>query len=219
MKAILEFLTELNENNNREWFKTNRQQYESCKARMLLLTEIFISEIRKFDSDIPVVDPGECLFRIYRDIRFSTDKSPYKTHFGSYIVKGGHKSPRAGYYFHIQPDDSFMSGGIWMPQPDVLKALRTGISDHCEELLSIINNPGFKKCFPRLEGEKLKTPPKGFPVDCQCIELLKHKSYCVSSPLSPMDLCSEDFIEKGIAIFREVYPLNRFLNETLDQYL
>jgi uncharacterized protein (TIGR02453 family) len=219
MKAILEFLTELNENNNREWFNANRDRYESCRDKMLLMTEIFISEIRKFDGDIPVMDPRECLFRIYRDIRFSADKSPYKTHFGSFIARGGHKSTRAGYYFHVQPDDSFLSGGIYMPQPDVLKALRTGISDHSEELLSIINNPGFKKYFSTLEGEKLKTPPKGFSADCQCIELLKHKSYFIWTSLSTDDLCREDFIGKGIAIFREIYPLNRFLNETLEQYL
>lgn len=129
MKAILAFLDDLKRNNNREWFQTNRERYESAREKVLFMTELLIREIRKFDSDIPLMDPKECLFRIYRDIRFSPDKRPYKTHFGSYIGRGGFKSNRAGYYFHIQPGEHYLGGGIWMPPADVLKAIRTAVYD------------------------------------------------------------------------------------------
>lgn len=219
MKAILQFLTDLTENNNRKWFNANRERYESAREKMLFLTEVLIGEVRKFDKDIPAIDPKECLFRIYRDIRFSPDKSPYKTHFGSFIAKGGFKSGRAGYYFHIQPGESFLSGGIYMPAPDVLKALRTGIIDHPEELVSITESPGFKKHFSGVEGEKLKKPPKGFPADFKYSELLKYKSLYVWKQLTDEDLCGDGFIQKAEDVFRAVFPLNRFLNDALDQYL
>jgi uncharacterized protein (TIGR02453 family) len=219
MKAIIDFLEELEKNNNREWFTANKKRYESCKEKMLFTTELFINEIRKFDKDIPAMDPKDCLFRIYRDVRFSADKSPYKTHFGSYIAKGGHKSPRAGYYFHIQPGESFLGGGIWMPPADILKAIRTAIYDYPEAFLSILNDPGFKQYFTEFDAEKLKTAPKGFPAGFEHIELLKPKSYAFGTTLTRDELLSDKLFEKGMASFRELYKMNRFLNEAVDNYL
>jgi uncharacterized protein (TIGR02453 family) len=219
MKAILEFLEELEKNNNREWFNAHKKRYESCREKMLFTTEMFIHEIRKFDKDIPAMDPKDCLFRIYRDVRFSADKSPYKTHFGSYIAKGGHKSPRAGYYFHIQPGESFLGGGIWMPPADILKALRTAIYDHPEEFLSILNDPGFTQYFKEFDAGKLKTAPKGFPPDFEHMGLLKPKSYAFGTTLSREDLLNNLLFEKGMAAFRELHKMNSFLNDALDQYL
>jgi len=219
MRAILQFLAELKENNNREWFQANRERYQSGREKILFLTSVFMNEIRKFDNDIPLMDPADCLFRIYRDIRFSPDKSPYKTHFGSFIARGGFKSQRAGYYIHIQPGESFLSGGVYMPQPEVLKALRYGIFNQPEELAAITENSGFKRFFSKLEGDKLKNPPKGFPSDFPYLEFLKHKSFYVWTPFSDEDLASGEFIEKGVAVFREIHPLNRFLNEIMQQNL
>jgi uncharacterized protein (TIGR02453 family) len=219
MKAILEFLEELNTNNNREWFNANRARFESARGKMLFITEIFINEIRKFDSDIPAMDPKDCLFRIYRDIRFSPDKRPYKTHFGSYIAKGGFKSNRAGYYFHIQPGECFLGGGIWMPPADVLKALRTAIYDQPEEFLSILNDEGFKKYFKEFDAEKLKTAPKGFPPDFKYIELLKPKSYAFGLTLTDEEVLSGKLVENGVDAFRELQKMNSFLNNALDSYL
>jgi len=219
MKAILDFLTDLNKNNNREWFNANRNRFESSKEKMLFMTELFINEIRKFDLDIPAMDPKDCLFRIYRDIRFSPDKRPYKTHFGSYIAKGGFKSNRAGYYFHIQPEESFLGGGIWMPPADVLKAIRTAIYDQPEEFVSILNDPDFKKYFKEFDAEKLKTAPKGFPPDFTYIELLKPKSYAFGLYLTNEEVLGGKFMETGLDAFRELHKMNRFLNNALDQYL
>jgi len=219
MKEVLEFLDDLNLNNNREWFNANKKRYESAKDKILFITELFVNEIRKFDNDIPAMDPNDCLFRIYRDIRFSPDKRPYKTHFGSYIARGGHKSNRAGYYFHIQPDESFLAGGIWMPPAEELKALRMAIYDHPEEFLSILNDPDFKKYFGEIDGEKLKKAPKGFPPDFEYMDLLKPKSYSFGYNISREDLLKGKLVETGIDAFRQLYKVNHFLNEALDQYL
>jgi len=219
MKAILEFLEELNMHNNREWFQANRERYESAKEKMLFMTGLLNQEIRKFDPELPVLDPKTCLFRIYRDVRFSPDKRPYKTHFGSYLSKGGFKSNRAGYYFHIQPDENYIGGGIWMPPADVLKALRTAIYDQPDAFLAILNDPGFKSYFPEIEGEKLKTAPKGFPPDFEQIDLLKPKSYAFGINLTDAEVLDEGYIARAVAVFRELHKMNHFLNEALGQYL
>ena len=219
MKAVLEFLEALSRNNNREWFNANKALYESSRKKVLFVTEVFINEIRKFDKDIPTMDPNDCVFRIYRDIRFSSDKSPYKTHFGSYIARGGLKSSRAGYYFHIQPGESFLGGGIYMPPPDVLKALRTAIYEKTDEYCGIIGDTGFKNFFPEIEGEKLKTAPKGFPPDFKHMELIKPKSYAFGTKIPDETLISGKLVETGINAFRELYKINSFLNDALDQYL
>ena len=219
MKDVIDYLEQLKRNNNRDWFNSNKGWYEESRQKVLFLTELIINEIRKFDNDIPVTDPKDCLFRIYRDVRFSADKSPYKTHFGSYIAKGGRKSIRAGYYFHIDPDASFIGGGIYMPGPDVLKALRTAIFDQPDTFLEIIENPEFKKTFPTMEEEKLKTAPKGFPPDFVHIDLLKFKSYVFTAELKTSEIIRDDFATKMVKTFQTLYPANRFLNDALDQYL
>jgi len=219
MKAVLEFLTELRQNNNREWFTANRSRYETCRDKFLFITEVLINEIRKFDPEVPAMDPKDCLFRINRDVRFSADKSPYKTNFGSYISRGGKKSVRAGYYFHVDPQGSFAGGGIYMPAPDVLKALRTAIYEHPEDYLAIVNDPGFRRYFSEFSSEMLKTAPKGFPADFEYIELLRRKSYSFGTEIDREALLRGDFVEKLVDAFRELYKMNHFLNEALDNYL
>ena len=128
MLKVIQFLNELSENNNREWFQKNKKWYDESREKVLFLTEVVINEIRKFDPDVPLLEPKDCLFRIFRDVRFSHDKSPYKTNFGSFIAKGGRKSSYAGYYFHIEPSGSFVGGGIYMPAAEPLKAIRDYIA-------------------------------------------------------------------------------------------
>lgn len=219
MKVILAFLDDLKKNNNREWFQSNRERYESAREKVLFMTELLIREIRKFDSDIPLMDPKECLFRIYRDIRFSPDKRPYKTHFGSYIGRGGFKSNRAGYYFHIQPGEHYLGGGIWMPPADVLKAIRTAVYDQPGEFRSILEDPGFRRYFTGFDGEMLKTVPKGFPPDFPDIALLRPKSYAFGVTLTDSEVLDKGYLNKAVDLFRELYKMNRFLNEALDNYL
>lgn len=219
MKTVLDFLSELEKNNHREWFQANKLRYEECRDKILFITELLMNEIRKFDGGIPAMDPKDCLFRIYRVVRFSSDKRPYKTHFGSYIARGGRKSTRAGYYFHLEPGGSFLGGGIYMPEPNVLKALRTAIYENPEVFREIIRNKDFKKYFPEIEGERLKTNPKGFEADRELMALLRFKSYVFSIAFTDEQIIEGSFVEKAIEAFRALYPAIRFLNEALDQFL
>jgi uncharacterized protein (TIGR02453 family) len=218
MEQVLQFLQELSENNNREWFNDNRKKYEESREKILFLTDVFINEISKFDSEISVMNPKDCMFRLFRDVRFSNDKRPYKTNFGSFIAKGGRKSEYAGYYFHIDPTGSFTGGGIYMPQAGPLKAIRNHIEKHPEEFLSIINNPDFKSYFPNMMDHKLKTAPRGVDKDHPNIELLRYKSFAFSSPVKKDILLGEKYVETSVNAFRELHKVNAFLNEALNEF-
>ena len=218
MKEVLNFLKDLNRNNNREWFQENKSRYEESRDKVLILTEILNKELHQVDKSIPIMNPKDCLFRIFRDVRFSNDKRPYKTHFGTYIVPGGRKSVKAGYYFHIEPENSVIAGGLWCPEANILKAVRTEIYDCHDEFMAIINNNEFKKYFPQLEGEKLLTAPKGFEKSFSGIDLLKYKSYIVSTPLTENLLLNENGIPQIIKISSLMYEFNSFLNGAIDKW-
>ena len=139
MEKVLQFLQDLSQNNNKEWFHANRKRYEENRDKVLFITEVLIHELGKFDNTIAGVSPKDCMFRIFRDVRFSKDKRPYKTNFGSFIAKGGRKSLKAGYYFHIDPAGSFVGGGMYMPPAATLKAIRNYLAEEGEEFLEIFN--------------------------------------------------------------------------------
>jgi uncharacterized protein (TIGR02453 family) len=219
MQEVLKFLSELKENNNKEWFDQNRNRYEASKKKVLFLTELLIHEIAKFDSEIGNQDPKDCVFRIFRDVRFSNDKTPYKTNMGSFIAKGGRKSTSAGYYVHIEPGRSFVGGGSYCPPPDALKAIRTEIFDHPEEFDQLIRKESFLKVYPEMYDDQLKTAPKGFPKDFPGIDLLKYKSYAFTSNLEDSIVTSDAYVSKTISAFRELFPVNRFLNIAFDKWL
>ena len=221
IKNILHFLSELKQNNNREWFAENKEWYNQVKIEFEQLGANLITEISKFDEDIKHVEVKDCVFRIYRDVRFSHDKSPYKTHFGIYIASnGGRKSQRGGYYLHLDPDKSFVGCGVWMPQPDVIKALRQSIYDNIEEFIEILNNPEFKRNFPTLTDEgKMKKIPLGFPADFPYAEILKNKSFLVDYELTNEDLNSDNFIQIITNLSRTSHPFLSFLNYTVDEVL
>ena len=215
MLQVIQFLQELSENNNREWFQNNKKRYDESREKVLFLTEVLINEIRKFDSDIPLLEPKDCMFRIFRDVRFSNDKRPYKTNFGSFIAKGGRKSIYSGYYFHIEPRGSFIGGGIYMPAAEPLKAIREYIAENGEEFSSIITDKKFKTIFPEMMEDKLKTAPKGYSPDHEFIELLRYKSFAFSSQLNKSQILADNYIEILVNSFKTLHPVNRFLNEAL----
>lgn len=215
MKDVLQFLRELAKNNNREWFEANKDRYLESRKKVLFITDVIINEIRVFDKDLPLVDPKDCMFRIFRDVRFSNDKRPYKTNFGSFISNGGRKGDKAGYYFHIEPGASFAGGGIYMPAAEPLRAVREHMARNAETFLDITNQPGFKTVYPDMYDHRLKTAPKGFPKDHEYIQLLRYKSFVFSTALSDNDIATGKFIEKAVAAFKQLYPVNAFLNEGL----
>lgn len=221
MKEVLDFLRGLRENNNREWFAAHKSEYEIAKKEFENVCQSLILKIGEFDDKILNLTPQECVFRIYRDIRFSNDKTPYKNHFGTYIAfPGGRKSPRGGYYLHIDPiEGCFFGGGIWSPEPAVLKVLREGIYYNYEEFEEIINEPEFKKIYGNsfYNEDKLKTLPKGFPADFANPEILKLKHYFVSHDLNENEITDPNFTNHLAWLARVAYPLNRFLNYAVDE--
>lgn len=215
MESILNFLQKLRENNNKEWFDKNRTVYLDTKQKFLAITEMLNNEIRQFDASLPLEDPKKFMFRIFRDVRFSKDKRPYKTNYGSFLVPGGRKSPGAGYYIHLEPDACFVGGGIYMPPGNILQQIRSAIYQTPEELLEIVNSQEFKKHYGELWGEQLKTAPRGFPKDWEHIDLLRYKSFIGSKPFTTKEVLSANFLEKAVESFRALYPLNRYLNDVL----
>lgn len=219
ISQILTFLKELQRNNNREWFHANKQRYDSLHKAHIETVQQLINRIALFDQEVAGLDAKDCLFRIYRDIRFSPNKLPYKTHFGAYIAaQGGRNSERSGYYLHLEPSNCFLSGGVYMPQPKLLKMLRQDIYDHIDEFLDIIENPDFKKLFPTLEGETLKRMPAGFPPDFEYGEILRHKDFCVSAPMPDAFFAGDNWLQQAAGCFEKLLPFTRFLNYTVDEY-
>lgn len=216
-KEIFDFLRDLKENNNREWFNDNKERYKKINQEFHVLVNMVISKIKNFDSDLGLLDASDCTFRIYRDVRFSPDKSPYKTHMGAYIAPGGKKSTRAGYYFHLEPGGTMLAGGMWQPPADVLKNIRQNIFDNPDEIKAIMHSQCFKKHFGNLmDQDKLKRAPKGFSEDFPEIDLLKYKSYTVMKNL-PDEVVLSDDIEKEITeVYKCMFNFNSYLNGILE---
>ena len=214
LETVFSFLHDLKENNNREWFQANKPIYLRARGEFEVVIELLIHEIRKFDSRVPALSPGDCIFRIYRDVRFSKDKSPYKTHFGAFITPNGRKGMGGGYYLHLEPGESMVAGGIHNPPAEVLRKIRSYVFDNPEELLEIIQAEPFSKLFGTISGESLKTAPKGFPKDFNHIDLLKYKSYTVYAPMDQADIM-KDFPENVLMYFRQMAAFNDFLNRAV----
>jgi uncharacterized protein (TIGR02453 family) len=214
-EALLAFLKELGQNNNKEWFTENKPRYEEAKAEFeVFITQLF-AEISAFDPSISHHKAKDCIFRIYRDVRFSKDKSPYKAHFGAHITSAAKKSDihtRSGYYIHIEPGASMLAGGAYMPQGDWLKNIRQEIDYNGQDLLNIINSKGFKDTFGQLEGDKLVRVPKGYSEDNPNIELLKMKGFLARNLVKDTDLVKPDFSSQATIVFKELKPLSDFLN-------
>lgn len=214
--SSLEFLRELIQNNNREWFQENRKRYEAAKSEMENLIAYLIAEVGKF-QDLGNVQVKDCIFRINRDIRFSKNKDPYKSHLSAGIGPGGRSSGKIDYYLHIQPDgQSFLGGGMWDPSPDQLARYRQEIDYNAHELKSLVYDESFKSYFPVVHGQVLKTVPKGYPKDHPEIELLKRKEMFFTHPYTDKEVTSKDFganVVKGIKLLK---PYCDYMNYILN---
>lgn len=216
-QTTLDFLKKLEKNNNKAWFDKNRDAYEAAKADFETFVEAIKNQLAKIEPALADQKPKDMIFRIFRDVRFSKDKTPYKAHFGAYFSRAGRKSPDAGYYLHIQPDNkNFVAGGLWMPEGPLLKATRQEIDYNLEEFNSILKKAAFKKLYKSLEGEKLKTLPQGYTADNPAIEYLKMKSFIVSTKLEDKDLLAKTAVSKINAAFNTMQPLVSFLNRAID---
>lgn len=213
-KSTIGFLKKLRKNNNREWFNDNKNLYEDAKRDFSFFIGELVDRISEFDSAVRGLQPEKCVFRIYRDVRFSKDKKPYKTNMGASMNPGGRKSNVAGYYFHLEPGSCFLAGGKWMPEPDELKMIRTAIMKNPRRLKNIASNKDFKKYFGDVHGAKLKTPPKGFPKEHEALEYLKLKSFIAYSEVkSDEKILSKNFPDRAAKIFKTMKPMIDFLRE------
>lgn len=218
--TTLKFLKDLKKNNNKEWFEKNRKIYEAAKADYLNFVANIIKELQKKDASITGLDAKQCVFRINRDVRFSKDKSPYKSNMGASFNKGGKKVMNAGYYFHLEPGACFIAGGLWMPMPPKLKKIRQEIDYNFNEFKHIINNKKFKTTFKDLSRNKeyvLSRPPKDYEITNPAVEYLKLKSFIVSVKINDEDLLQKNFIKKVITVFETMCPLIYFLNKAIEE--
>lgn len=209
----LTFLTQLAKNNNREWFNEHKMNYQESHQRVIAMADELLQLLKAHD-DIETPNGKKSLHRIYRDIRFSKDKTPYHTKFsGSF--KRATKKLRGGYYFHIEPGNSFLGGGFWGPEPKDLKRIREEIAADSSELKTILESASFKKYFGTLKGEQLKTAPKGFDKEHEAIDLLRYKQFLISHQFTDEEVLSENFVLKLNDGFKNMRPFFDYMSEVL----
>ncbi|MFA6945542.1 MAG: DUF2461 domain-containing protein [Pedobacter sp.] len=211
--ATFDFLRDLSANNDRDWFLANKLRHDEAKNNVLDFAAGVIQGLSKIDNTVPYgLDPGICVMRIYRDVRFSKDKTPYKTNFGAGFSKHGKNFNGAGYYLHIHPEESFLAGGCWMPEAEMLKAIRQEIDYNAAEFHEIIDAPSLKQYFGSIDSEhKLKTLPKGYQLDHPEMEYLKLKSFTFRHSLNTSELSGSNAIEEVCNGFATLYPFIAFL--------
>ena len=219
-ESTLDFLKGLKANNSREWFEAHRPDYQEAYGDFFDTVVRFVQSVSQLDPDIAEaqLDPKSCIMRIYRDIRFSKDKTPYKTGFFAYVSKGGRKGPLAGYYLHLEPEGaSFTGGGLYMPEPSVLEKTRHAIDSRYPEWRSIVTNPQLLERFPKgvqASGET-KRPPKGYEESNPALEYLRFKGYYTQRFLSDSEVIASGFVENLANSCKAVKPMVEFLNEAL----
>lgn len=214
----LQFLKKLKNNNNRDWFEAHKNDFNEAKLEFEEFVQKLIGMISKFDKSVsPDLKAKDCVFRIYKDVRFSKDKTPYKTNFGASINPGGKKSLQAGYYFHVQPGNIFIAGGNYMPPSDMLQAIRQEIDYNGDKLDKILKAKSYMAYFDGLDQEdKLKTVPKGYDKEHKHLELLKLKSFIAFTNVDEKKLNSKDILNYLGNGYKAMLPLNQFLREAID---
>jgi uncharacterized protein (TIGR02453 family) len=215
-KSTLQFLTNLKKNNNREWFAEHKHEYEAAKENVVALVAEVLKHLSKYEPAYKEIIPSKLIMRIYRDVRFSKNKDPYKLNFGIPISTKAKGVDAPGFYLHIQPNASFIGGGYWMPDADKLKLIRQEIDYNGEALKKILSSKSFKKFYEGLsEEDKLKTAPKDYPKDHQDIELLKLKSFTAFHSISDAALQEKNIAKKIADAIEAMQPLITWLDEAI----
>lgn len=215
-KTTIDYLKSLKKNNNKEWFDKNRARFDLAKEDFLQLTSSTIQYLSTLNPGYENLKPKDCIFRQNKDIRFSKDKSPYKTNMGAAFSIGGKKSAYAAFYFHLEPGNSFIGGGLWMPDADKLKKIRQEIDYDFESFKKIITKKDFVHTFGALnEEEKLKNPPKGYESENKAIEFLKLKSFVAGHRVADAELLENNFPKKVEETFKILAPFIDFLNRAV----
>ena len=214
-KEGIKFLRQLKKNNNREWFGKHKAEYEDfVKLPMQSLIATLQAPMAELSAEFDV-NPKRSMFRIYRDIRFSKNKAPYKTHAAAVFHLKGRWADSAGFYVHIEPGNIYVGGGIYMPDSKQLKKIRSALVEHAKEFLTIVEDEKFRKRFSGLEGAKLQRIPQGFPSDHWMGEWLKYKSFYTGVEWDEKECYSTQFVNKVVGVYKDLLPLVRFLNKAL----
>ena len=218
-KEALQFIDDLKANNNTEWMHANKKRYENFKKDYHTMIASLLSEMKPLDSSLELLEIKNCTFRINRDIRFSKDKSPYKTNIGMWLSTNRNRKNSPGYYIHYEKGASFIAGGVWCPEVEELKKIRKEIEFFHEDLEALVSDKNFKSGFDALSREEnnvLKKAPKGYDSNHVAIEFLKLKSFTASQKIDDKLFTDKDFSKKIAQKLIVLKPLNDFLNRALD---
>ncbi len=215
LAVALNFLSKLSSNNNKLWFEAHRAEYEAARAAFEAVLTDLIAELSATD-DLHGLKAKDCIARIYRDVRFSKDKTPYKTNFGALVAVGGWRSKAHGYYVGLEPNGrSIVAGGLYSPMPDQLEKFRRAIDSDAAPFKKIIRTKSFVQHFGAIEGERLKTAPKGYERDHTEIELLQHKQITAVHHYTDAEVCAPDFLARVVSDCRAIKPFVNYLDDLL----
>ncbi|MBD5222389.1 MAG: DUF2461 domain-containing protein [Bacteroidales bacterium] len=229
MKTILDFLKRLARHNDREWFQQHKSEYEEVKTKVSNLASQFIEAVAQVDPEAARLRPSDCTYRIYRDVRFSSDKSPYKTHIGIFINPPyGKKGMTAGYYFHIEPGNCFIAAGAACLPSKVVTAIRRSIYDEIDEYRAIVESPDFRRLFPSLGMNPLKTAPAGIARDWEWVEYVRPRDFIAwgdmpEELLSSFDTDATSLSQETASLLEpyieQMHKYNRFVNFTIEDFI
>ena len=217
-RSTLKFLKDLRQNNNKPWFDENKTQYQHAKEDFETLVQQIIDGLGRMDANLEGLKVKDCVFRIYKDVRFSKDKTPYKANMGASFSRGGKKSPYAGYYFHLEPGgNSFAGGGIWMPETPVIKKIRQEIDYNFSEFQGIVGQKEFIRYFGKVNGDTLKTAPQGYHEDNPAIAYIKLKSLVTTHNITDDAATQPTLVRDILRTFAVMQPFVNFLNRAQDE--
>jgi len=214
----IKFLRQLKKNNNKPWFDAHRKEYEAARIDFQNFIQLVIDHLEKTDTTITGTVARDCLFRINRDIRFSKDKTPYKSNFSASIKQGGKKSLFAGYYFHLEPGKNFIGGGLWMPEAGQLKNMRQEIDYNWDEFRSVLKEKNFKNIYGDLykgSDQSLSSMPKGYEKENPAGDYLKLKSFIAETTIGDEELTKSSLHKKTVVGFEALQPFLKFINRTI----
>lgn len=217
-RSTLKFLKDLRQNNNKPWFDENKTQYQHAKEDFETLVQQIIDGLGRMDANLEGLKVKDCVFRIYKDVRFSKDKTPYKANMGASFSRGGKKSPYAGYYFHLEPGgNSFAGGGIWMPEAPVIKKIRQEIDYNFSEFQGVVGQKEFIRYFGKVNGDTLKTAPQGYHEDNPAIAYIKLKSLVATHNITDDAATQPTLVRDILRTFAVMQPFVNFLNRAQDE--
>lgn len=214
-KYILDFLRELKTNNKSVWFEQNRETYQEARGKWLDITQQLIVDLHDLNPEFAHLDPRKCIYRINRDTRFGTNKSPYKTNFGTFIVPGGKMTGLPGYYLHLEPDNCFLAAGIHCPEKEQLTLIRDHILEKGAQLDQALKDKTLAQSFGELRGQKLKRGPKGYDLEHQFIEYLKMKDFLLIQNIPESEVLKKDFPRYAATQLRKTKKFVDFLQHSL----